>query len=160
MAGYLEDHKIRISRLIKLWVAEGFLKRQRGCKILEEEAEEYLEDLVRRSLVLITSRKSNGKIKSYSLHDLVRDMCMRKAQEEKFLLTDEYVLPNGRKDKRRISIGHSRFDEIRSPTIHTILCFGHSLDCSSLAVVVSFRLLRDLRKRFQQPYQTLRLFKP
>ncbi|KAL8544364.1 hypothetical protein ACS0TY_004777 [Phlomoides rotata] len=144
MAGYPEDHKIQVSRLIKLWVAEGFLKRQRGHKSLEEEAEEYLEDLVKRSFVLITSRKSNGKIKSCSLHDLVRDMCIRKAQEEKFLLTDKYVLPNGRKDERRISVGHSRFDEIRSPTIHTILCFANSLDCSSLAVVVSFRLLRVL----------------
>ncbi|KAL8544395.1 hypothetical protein ACS0TY_004801 [Phlomoides rotata] len=141
---YPEDHEIRISRLIKLWVAEGFLKRQREHKILEEEAEEYLEDLVRRSLVLIRRRKSNGKIKSCSLHDLVREMCIRKAQEEKFLLTDKYVFPNGRKDERRISIVHSRFDEIRSPTIHTILRFANSLDCSSLAVVVNFRLLRVL----------------
>ncbi|KAL8557555.1 hypothetical protein ACS0TY_004847 [Phlomoides rotata] len=57
---------------------------------------------------------------------------------------DKYVLPNGRKDVRRISIVHSRFDEIRRPTIHTILCFAKSLDCSSPAVVVSFRLLRVL----------------
>ncbi|KAL8557562.1 hypothetical protein ACS0TY_004853 [Phlomoides rotata] len=141
MAGYPEDHKIKVSRLIKLWVAEGFLKRQRGHKSLEEEAEEYLEDLVKRSLVLITSRKSNGKIKRCSLHDLVRDMCIRKAQEEKFLVTDKYVLPNGRKDERRISIGHSSLNEIRSPTIHTILCFAYFLDCSS---IVNFRLLRVL----------------
>ncbi|KAL8513544.1 hypothetical protein ACS0TY_012860 [Phlomoides rotata] len=36
---------------------------------LEEKAEECLEDLVRRSLVLV-SRKVTGEIKSYSLHDL------------------------------------------------------------------------------------------
>ncbi|KAL8544393.1 hypothetical protein ACS0TY_004799 [Phlomoides rotata] len=47
MAGYPEDHEIRISRLIKLWVAEGFLKLQREHKSLEEDAEEYLEDLVK-----------------------------------------------------------------------------------------------------------------
>ncbi|KAL8557560.1 hypothetical protein ACS0TY_004851 [Phlomoides rotata] len=161
MAAYPEDHKIKVSRLIKLWVAEGFLKRQRGHKSLEEEAEEYLEDLVKRSLVLITSRKSNGKIKSCSLHDLVRDMCIRKAQEEKFLLTDKYVLPYGRKDERRISIGHSRFDEIRSPTIHTILCFAKSVDGSSLAVVVTFRLLRVLEVmhyRDSLPPQLFELF--
>ncbi|KAL8557535.1 hypothetical protein ACS0TY_004829 [Phlomoides rotata] len=81
MATFPEDHSIRVLRLIKLWVAEGFLKDQG----LEEKAEEYLEDLVKRSLVLVTSWKSNGKIKSCSLHDLVRDMCIRKAEEEKFL---------------------------------------------------------------------------
>ncbi|KAL8544403.1 hypothetical protein ACS0TY_004809 [Phlomoides rotata] len=144
MAGYPEDHKIQVSRLVKLWVAEGFLKRQNGHKSLEEEAEEYLKDLVQRNLVLITSRKSNGKIKCCSLHDLVRDMCIRKAQEENFLVTDKYVLPNGRKDERRISIGHSRFNEICSPTIHTILCFTTMLYDSSLAFLVSFKLLRVL----------------
>ncbi|KAL8557601.1 hypothetical protein ACS0TY_004886 [Phlomoides rotata] len=160
MAGYPEDHEIRISRLIKLWVAEGFLKRQRGHKSLEEEAEEYLEGLVKRSLVLITSRKSNGKNKRCSLHDLVRDMCIRKAQEEKFLLTDKYVLPNGRKDERRISIGrHSRFDSICSPTIHTIICFAnYSLNCSSLFVVVSFRLLRVLDFMYYYGYLPPQVF--
>ncbi|KAL8544422.1 hypothetical protein ACS0TY_004826 [Phlomoides rotata] len=83
--GFPEDHNIHVWRLIRLCVAEGFLKHQNRCKSLEEEAEEYLEDLVKRSLVLITSRKSDGKIKSCSLHDLVRDMCIRKAEEEKFI---------------------------------------------------------------------------
>ncbi|KAL8544417.1 hypothetical protein ACS0TY_004823 [Phlomoides rotata] len=83
--GFPEDHNIHVWRLIRLWVAEGFLKHQNRCKSLEEKAEEYLEDLVKRSLVLITSRKSDGKIKSCSLHDLVRDMCIRKAEEEKFV---------------------------------------------------------------------------
>ncbi|KAL8544394.1 hypothetical protein ACS0TY_004800 [Phlomoides rotata] len=86
-------------------------------------------------------------------------MCIRKAQEEKFLLTDKYVLPNGRKDERRISIVHSRFDEIRSPTIHTILCFANSLGCSSLAVVVSFRLLRVLDVMYYRDSLPPQLFK-
>ncbi|KAL8491443.1 hypothetical protein ACS0TY_023171 [Phlomoides rotata] len=144
MGGFPEDHNIHISRLSRLWVAEGFMKHQNGCKSLEEEAEEYLEDLVKRSLVLITSRKSDGKIKSCSLHDLVREMCIRKAQEEKFLLTDGYALPEMRKDGRRISMGHSRLYDIWSPTVRTILSFHTILDCSSLAFLVNFRLLRIL----------------
>ncbi|KAG8388370.1 hypothetical protein BUALT_Bualt02G0118900 [Buddleja alternifolia] len=45
----------QLRRLIKLWVAEGFLKPIPG-KSLEDVGEEYLMDLVRRNLVLITVR--------------------------------------------------------------------------------------------------------
>ncbi|KAK4438525.1 putative disease resistance RPP13-like protein 3 [Sesamum alatum] len=78
------DYKIPVSKLIKLRVAEGFIKTT-GSKSLEEAAEEYLEDLVRRNLILACQKRSNGKIKRCSIHDLVRDMCIREAKEEKFL---------------------------------------------------------------------------
>ncbi|KAL8542417.1 hypothetical protein ACS0TY_003331 [Phlomoides rotata] len=55
-----EDYKMCASKLIKLWVVEGFLKRENGCKSLEEEIGECLEDLVSRSLVLVTRRKVTG----------------------------------------------------------------------------------------------------
>ncbi|KAL8557566.1 hypothetical protein ACS0TY_004857 [Phlomoides rotata] len=139
MAAFPEDHTVRVSRLIKLWVAEGFLKGQG----LEEKAEEYVEDLVKRSLVLVTSWKSNGKIKSCSLHDLVRDMCIRKAEEEKFLLTDRYVLIKATEHERRISIGHNAGVNSSSWTTHTILCF-RTLDQSFLAFLLGFGLLSVL----------------
>ncbi|KAL8557557.1 hypothetical protein ACS0TY_004849 [Phlomoides rotata] len=174
MAGFPEDYKIRASRLIMLWVAEGFFKHENGYKTLEDEAEEYLEDLVKRSLVLVTSRKSNGKIKSCSLHDLVREMCIRKAREEKFLLTGKDILPNGIIDQRHISTGLSRLDEIHSPTIRTIICFPPSMDfsplpsflvCSPLpSFLVRCRLLRvwevihDRRDKVVLPSQVFELF--
>lgn len=64
MAGFPEDHEIKVTDLIRLWVAEGFLE-------LEDTAEQYLEDLVERSLVVVIKRKSDGRIKSCSLHDMV-----------------------------------------------------------------------------------------
>ncbi|XP_042037903.1 putative late blight resistance protein homolog R1A-10 [Salvia splendens] len=69
MAVFPEDEIIRASRLIRLWLAEGLLKHQSRCsKGLEEEAEEYLEDLVKRNLVIVSGIKSDGKIKCCSLH--------------------------------------------------------------------------------------------
>ncbi|KAL2243737.1 UNVERIFIED_CONTAM: putative late blight resistance protein R1A-10 [Sesamum indicum] len=47
-----EDDEIKVSQLIKLWVAEGFLKPSRA-KTLEEVAEEYLRNLIDRNLILI-----------------------------------------------------------------------------------------------------------
>lgn len=101
------------------------MKHQAGyIKSLEEVAEEYLEDLVERNLVIVNSRKSCGKIKSCSLHDMVRDLCIRKTQEEKILdVIDRCVLPRGLKNEERISsIGYC-VDNIWGPAIRTVLCF-------------------------------------
>ncbi|EYU33209.1 hypothetical protein MIMGU_mgv1a025298mg, partial [Erythranthe guttata] len=85
MGGFPEDYEIHVSKLIRLWVAEGYLETN-VCERTEEMAEEYFVDLVKRSLVLATSWKSNGKIKTCSMHDLMRDLCVRKSHEAKFLL--------------------------------------------------------------------------
>ncbi|KAG6438003.1 hypothetical protein SASPL_102936 [Salvia splendens] len=45
--------------------------------------EDCLEDLIKQSLVLISSRKTDGKIKSCRLHSMVRDFCVRQAGQEK-----------------------------------------------------------------------------
>ncbi|KAI3459048.1 hypothetical protein Pfo_015711 [Paulownia fortunei] len=146
MGGFREDYEIRVSKLIKLWVAEGFLKPS-VPKSCEEAAEEYLEDLVKRSLVLVTKRKTNGKIKICSVHDLVRDLCIRKAKEEKFLLLvlDRYVLQESIKNQRRVSIAHSDLtcpENIYGSTIRTIICFQQNE--GSLGSLGNFRLLRVL----------------
>lgn len=85
MGVFPEDERLCAPKLVKLWVAGGFVKYESGCsKSVEVEAEEYLEDLVKRNLVIVISRESNGKIKSCSLHDLVRGFCIRKARGENF----------------------------------------------------------------------------
>ncbi|XP_047949026.1 putative late blight resistance protein homolog R1B-14 [Salvia hispanica] len=146
MAMFPEDENIRASRLIRLWLAEGFLKHQNGCsKSLEEEAEEYLEDLVKRNLVIVTSKKSDGKIKCCSLHDMVRDLCIRKAHDEKFLrVIHGRVVPESMINERRISLSLSDFDDIWCPTIHTMLCFQLQSFSRLPAFLRRFRSLRIL----------------
>lgn len=78
-----EDYEIHITKLIKLWVAEGFLKPSES-KSLEETGEDYVEDLVKRNLVMVSNNKFNGKIST--IHDLTRELCARKAEKEKFLV--------------------------------------------------------------------------
>ncbi|KAK4482055.1 hypothetical protein RD792_011599 [Penstemon davidsonii] len=77
-----EDTQIPVKKLIWLWIAEGFIQREQD-KSPELVAEEYLSDLINRSLILIARKKSGGGIKACSIHDLLRDMCLRKAHEEK-----------------------------------------------------------------------------
>ncbi|XP_047951752.1 putative late blight resistance protein homolog R1B-16 isoform X1 [Salvia hispanica] len=98
MGVFPEDHEIKGSRLMSLWIAEGFVKSN-GDKSLEEVAKDYLKVLVERNLLLVTREKSNGKAMSYSMHDLLRDLCIRKANEEKFL--------NVKNSMRRVSANSS-----------------------------------------------------
>ncbi|XP_057773794.1 putative late blight resistance protein homolog R1A-10 [Salvia miltiorrhiza] len=83
MGAFPEDYEIKASRLICMWVAEGFVKSN-GDKSLEEEAEGYLKSLVERNLLSV-GRCKYGKVNRYSMHDLLREVCMRKADDEKFL---------------------------------------------------------------------------
>ncbi|XP_057763726.1 putative late blight resistance protein homolog R1B-16 [Salvia miltiorrhiza] len=81
MSVFPEDEEISMSELIRYWVAEGFVKAVSG-KSLEEIAKEYLKDLIGRNLVLRSTRDW-GK-KWYQIHDLLRDLCLREAEKERF----------------------------------------------------------------------------
>ncbi|XP_057801598.1 putative late blight resistance protein homolog R1B-16 [Salvia miltiorrhiza] len=137
MAGFPEDYEIRVSELIHLWICEGFvtLSISNGSKSLEEEAEDCFNDLVQRSLLLVISRKFDGKIKSCSLHDIVREFCVREAAKEKVILSVMDYLPTPilrkyfvpRLIKEHHSISASSYDlhlkdYVHSSHIRTIIC--------------------------------------
>ncbi|KAL0418017.1 UNVERIFIED_CONTAM: putative late blight resistance proteinR1A-10 [Sesamum radiatum] len=84
MRVFPEDKTIVVSKLIRLWVAEGFIKLVRG-KTLEEVAESYLKDLIGVNLIFISEWKRTGKIKSIHIHDLLRDLCLRESDKENFI---------------------------------------------------------------------------
>ncbi|KAK4394721.1 putative late blight resistance proteinR1A-10 [Sesamum angolense] len=79
-----EDYQIKVSELVQIWIGEGFIESERG-KILEETANGYLEDLVARNLILIGERAVCGKIRSCSIRDLLRDLCLREFDKEHFV---------------------------------------------------------------------------
>ncbi|XP_073125419.1 putative late blight resistance protein homolog R1C-3 isoform X2 [Henckelia pumila] len=85
MAAFPEDFEIDISRLIMLWVAEGFLKPCNKFKCLEDVGKVYLEDLVNRNLILVSKKGPDGKLVAVGIHDLLRKICITKAEEEGFL---------------------------------------------------------------------------
>ncbi|KAM0013541.1 putative P-loop containing nucleoside triphosphate hydrolase, leucine-rich repeat domain superfamily [Helianthus debilis subsp. tardiflorus] len=93
LGGFQEDYKFNVQRLTWLWVAEGFIK-QDGNRSLEDIAEGYLMDLIDRNLVIVADRSEyDGAVIACKVHDLVRELCLRKANEEQFiLLTERRVL--------------------------------------------------------------------
>ncbi|XP_051115855.1 putative late blight resistance protein homolog R1A-10 isoform X4 [Andrographis paniculata] len=88
MSHFREDESIKVSKLIKLWVAEGFLKPING-KILEDVAREYLDHLIDRNLILVHRRGVSGEAKYCGVHDLVRDLSLKEAHKENFTLVEK-----------------------------------------------------------------------
>lgn len=134
MGVFPEDYEIRVSKLIKLWVAENFLKPSES-KSLEETGEEYLEDLAERNLVLVSKKKCNGKIKSCSIHDLMRELCIRKAEQEKFFVhvMDRGDLKRSTKNQRRVCVNNQSdqswsADIFSGLTIRTMITFEQSVN--------------------------------
>lgn len=78
---FREDFEIPVWKLVRLWIAEGFIQRD-GDMTLEDIAEDSLEDLVDRNLVMVGKRRSNGQIKTCRIHDTLRDFCKKEAMKE------------------------------------------------------------------------------
>ncbi|KAI3463679.1 hypothetical protein Pfo_020342 [Paulownia fortunei] len=146
---FSEDFEIRVSGLIRLWVAEGLIKAT-SAKSLEEVAEEYLRNLIDRNLILVLKRGSSGKLKTCSIHDLLRDLCRREAHKNKFLRIGELDNPNislYTESERRISIHYSTSEERVCETLQSaalnrpFLCYFY---WASREITHSFSLLRVL----------------
>ncbi|RVW91357.1 putative disease resistance RPP8-like protein 4 [Vitis vinifera] len=78
-----EDSEIRTDKLIRLWVAEGFIQR-RGEEIAEDVAEDHLQELVHRSMIQVAARSFDGRVMSCRMHDLLRDLAISEAKDTKF----------------------------------------------------------------------------
>ncbi|MFS7960675.1 putative virus X resistance protein-like, coiled-coil [Helianthus anomalus] len=127
-----EDFEIPVWKLIHIWVAEGFIQRT-GDASAEEMAEENLQDLVDRNLILVEKRRANGGIKTCRIHDMLHDMCVKQAEEENFFKEIKGLEPSMIKlvDPnvfRRVSV-HSRVSDYVSTKpdsshVRSFLCYG------------------------------------
>ncbi|KAH7689161.1 P-loop containing nucleoside triphosphate hydrolase protein [Dioscorea alata] len=81
---FREDMNIPAKTLIRLWSAEGFLPTKNDKKI-EEFGFDCLEELAQRCLIQVTMREYDDSSKYCRIHDLLRDMCISEAKENKFL---------------------------------------------------------------------------
>ncbi|XP_019172709.1 PREDICTED: putative late blight resistance protein homolog R1A-4 [Ipomoea nil] len=91
--------RILVKMLIRLWIAEGFVEPLKHE--LEDQAYEYLQELIDRSLLLIEDRSCNGKIKTCRAHSALHSFCVGEAQRGvlQFPLS---LLPNEFKKSNKI----------------------------------------------------------
>nr|DAD24218.1 TPA_asm: hypothetical protein HUJ06_025681 [Nelumbo nucifera] len=104
-----EDSEIPVGKLIRLWVAEGFIQ-QRGDQTLEDVARDYLQELINRSMVQASKRRYNGEAKTCRIHDLLRDLSISEAKEDRFLdvLDEVNFQVSSSTSMRRVTINDMR----------------------------------------------------
>ncbi|KAL2956434.1 hypothetical protein AAZX31_18G084400 [Glycine max] len=129
---YPEDYEIKSDRLIRQWIAEGFVKHETE-KTLEEVGQQYLSGLVRRSLVQVSSFRIDGKVKRCRVHDLIHDMILGKVKDTGFCqYIEEREQSVSSKIVRRLTIAIDDFSgSIGSSPIRSILiCTGENEEVS------------------------------
>ncbi|XP_043699762.1 putative disease resistance RPP13-like protein 3 [Telopea speciosissima] len=154
-----EDYEIIAEELIRLWVAEGFIRCESDETILEDVAREYLNELIDRNMLQVAYQDDLGKVCSCRIHDLLREFCISEGGEENFLdyyprassSTSSLTVTSSIWKSRRYAI-HSRirrydFSNLSKSHLRTLLLFNpdkESLQQEQLESISNIRLLRVL----------------
>ncbi|TYJ16386.1 hypothetical protein E1A91_A10G249100v1 [Gossypium mustelinum] len=141
-------------KLIRLWIAEGFIPENKEF-VMEDLGEKFLEELIDRSLVQVSRRDYTGtNVETCRMHDLLRDLCMKKAREEKFVEIIQQPLHElevtlAESMLRRISIHRSEISKVylkgEHPKLRSLL-FPMKEEWEELCIskYKSFKFLRVL----------------
>ncbi|PIA62974.1 hypothetical protein AQUCO_00200769v1 [Aquilegia coerulea] len=101
-----EDYQIKANRLIRLWIAEGFVLA-RGEQKMEDVAEDYLEELIQRNMIQLVKRKyQEGPVGTCRIHYFWRDLAISEAKNDRFLDIHgkKYNSTSGMTRSRRLAI--------------------------------------------------------
>ncbi|XP_047969416.1 putative disease resistance RPP13-like protein 3 [Salvia hispanica] len=81
LAFFKEDSTIPSNEVARIWRARGLIQKK-GNRSIEDIGRGYLNELINRSMLQIQDLTVDGRVKSFRLHDLLRDVCLSKAEEE------------------------------------------------------------------------------
>ena len=69
-----KDYKIHKPTLIKMWMAQGFIRSSNQNQCLEDIGHEYFMDLLWRSFFQEVEEDGSGNILKFKMHDLMHDL--------------------------------------------------------------------------------------
>ncbi|KAF8394086.1 hypothetical protein HHK36_020291 [Tetracentron sinense] len=78
-----EDYVFGSTRLINLWIGEGFV-RDKERMTIEEVAESHLHELINRSLIQVVETSSEGRVKWFRVHDFIREIIISNSRDHNF----------------------------------------------------------------------------
>nr|GMC85696.1 disease resistance protein RPM1-like [Ipomoea batatas] len=123
VAEWKKGYPIKRKKLIRLWVAEGFIIERQGM-LIEEVAEDYLAELIFRSMIQVTDANEAGRVKALKVHDVMRELAITTTEKENFCMV--YNGQNSRieRNTQRLSLS-CRQDKFH--VSRTVLCQLRSL---------------------------------
>ncbi|KAL5981907.1 hypothetical protein ACLOJK_015974 [Asimina triloba] len=148
-----EDYVIQRMRLLRLWMAEGFIEVNQGMAAtatVEDVASDYLNELINRSLIQVAVFTDYGKVRACRVHDVVREIILSKSKDENSMKSISEDYPEVDEKTRRISLHY--YSDVcpgkdgSSRRLRSLLMFGENRwpDRSIGVWFSSFRLLRVL----------------
>ncbi|KAF8394122.1 hypothetical protein HHK36_020327 [Tetracentron sinense] len=147
-----EDYIIGSSRLIKMWIAEGFV-REKERMTVEEIAESHLYELINRSLIQVAETSSVGRVKRCRVHDFIREIILSELRDQNFGTIAVEHSTKFLEKVRRLSI-HNSVDNVPQNKsfsyLRSLFMFGVDTMPKSYvhAFISNIRLLRVLDLRY------------
>ncbi|XP_010547075.1 PREDICTED: disease resistance protein RPM1 isoform X2 [Tarenaya hassleriana] len=78
-----ENYRIRRKRLVRMWMAQGFVERIKGAKP-EEVGDSYIMELVYRNMLQAVLTNHLGRPKALKMHDVIREIALPISKAEMF----------------------------------------------------------------------------
>ncbi|KDO59240.1 hypothetical protein CISIN_1g0027801mg, partial [Citrus sinensis] len=146
---FQESCKVNCARLIRLWIAEGFVQYSKR-PTSEQVAEEYLNELIDRSLVQVSKRDISGRARICQVHDLMHQIIIRKTEELGFsrVMNGEDLSRSSK--TRRITVQRSiddgALESIKESKVRSVFLFNVDKlpDSFMNASIANFKLIKVL----------------
>nr|GLL32980.1 putative late blight resistance protein homolog R1B-14 [Ipomoea trifida] len=106
LAAFPIGHEISVWKLIRLWIAEGFIHAVTDST-MERIADSYLKEIVSRNLLMVVKRRADGDIKTCRLHDTLHEFCKDEAIRNYLFNEINGAKIDGNENYRRLCIRSS-----------------------------------------------------
>ncbi|CAN6371417.1 unnamed protein product [Urochloa humidicola] len=122
-----EDYPMSRESLVRLWVAEGFvLSKEKSTP--EEVAEGNLMELIHRNMLEVVDYDELGRVSTCKMHDIMRDLALSVAKEEKFGCANDYEsVIHVDQNVRRLSLCRWKVNtslKVKFPRLRSLVAHG------------------------------------
>nr|XP_023892273.1 putative disease resistance protein RGA4 isoform X2 [Quercus suber] len=149
-----KDYKIYKTKLIKMWMAQGFIRSSSPNKCLEDIGHEYFMDLLWRSFFQEVEEDDRGNILLFKMHDLMHDLAKSIVAFDSvtFYSKGEDIHEKARHvsfdrtflSSSEIPISFYRASRIRTFYLPGLGTFGDLNESNCNAIISSFKFIRLL----------------
>ncbi|KAE8664191.1 hypothetical protein F3Y22_tig00112852pilonHSYRG00078 [Hibiscus syriacus] len=144
---YPKDHVFDVQKLVRFWIAQGFVKQSNPSESLEEIGFEYFKCLVERSFFQEVEENERRGV-TCKMHDLMHDLAESVAGKESCIL-DSNSITSGIDEKcRHVSIDFSLIHLLKGKKLRSLLKFSSRYECMNDAnwdlIISNCRCLRVL----------------
>ncbi|CAA7047441.1 unnamed protein product [Microthlaspi erraticum] len=129
LAHFPEDFLINVENLSYYWAGEGIPRpRSYDGATIREVGDAYMEELVKRNMVISERDVGTSRFETCHLHDMMREVCLLKAEEEDFVhiidartVTSTAHSHQSRKSRRLVVQCGGSSGYYRSPKLKSLL---------------------------------------